>query len=282
MKRRPLLLALATPSLGAAAQTLVYPMRDPDRLPMWVYLQAVLKLAVDRSGTGYELVSSHLPMTQGRAIKELSHAGGRLDLAWMMTSVERESHMLPVRVPMDRGLIGCRVAFVRRADVDRWKHVRILADLRPYVAGQGHDWPDTEILRANGLTVNGLSRYEALFEVLRLGRIDYFPRAVFELDDEATTAAAHGLVVEPHVMLRYPTASYLFVRVDRPQLAADLHRGLDAAIADGSFGRLFERSFGEALRRHRVSRRVHLQLKNPLLPVETPLQNPAYWLVVGG
>lgn len=282
MKRRPLLLTLATPTLAAAPTALVYPTRDPSRSPMWLYLQAVLKLAVERSGASYELVPSRVPMTQARVIRELAAAGGKIDIAWTMTSVEREAQMLPVRVPLDRGLIGCRIAFVRRGDVDRWQHLRSLDELRRYVAGQGHDWPDTEILRANGLSVNGISRYETLFDLLRIGRIDYVPRAVFELDDEAANAAARDLVIEPHLMLRYPAASYFFVRADRPQLAAELQRGLDAAIADGSFGRLFQERFGDVLRRHRVARRLHLRLKNPLLPAETPLQNPAYWLVVDG
>lgn len=285
MRRRPLLFMLAAGAAAEAparAKPLVYPQHDPGRVPQWHYMQEVIKLAITRSGTDYELLESPVPMTQARVVRELADRSGRIDLCWTMTSIEREGQMLPVRVPMDRGLIGCRIAFVRPEDVDRWRDLRDLSELSRYVAGQGQDWPDTGILRANGLPVQGISRYEALFDMLRLRRIDYFPRAVFEIDDEAATPQAHDLVIEPHVLLRYPAASYLFVRPDRPQLAAELQRGMDSAASDGSLARLFQQYFGDLMRRHHLARRRQLLLKNPLLPPETPLHKPAYWLSLEG
>lgn len=282
MRRRPLLFMFAAAAAGASTRPtpLVYPQHDPGRVPQWHYLQDVIKLAITRSGASYELVESPLPMTQARVVRELADRSGRIDLCWTMTSIEREAQMLPVRVPMDRGLIGCRIAFVRPEDADRWRELRDVDELARYVAGQGQDWPDTGILRANGLPVQAISRYESLFEMLRLKRIDYFPRAVFEIDDEAATPLAHDLVIEPHLLLRYPAASYLFVRPDRPKLAAELQRGMDSAASDGSLARLFQQYFGDLMHRHHLGRRHQLLLKNPLLPPETPLNKPVYWLVI--
>jgi hypothetical protein len=283
VKRRPLLLlSLAAPLAQGDPQRLAYPRHDTGREYAWNYLQAVLRLAIQRSGADYEAVESGEPMTQARVVRELAGASGSIDLTWTMTSIEREAQMLPVRVPLDRGLIGCRIAFVRPEDADRWRRLRRVEELARYVAGQGQDWPDTAILRANGLPVQGTPRYETLFELLRLRRIDYFPRAVFEIDEEQATPLARDVVIEPHVLLRYPAASYLFVRRDRPQLAADLQRGLEAAVADGSLARLFEQRFGELIRRHRLARRQHLVLANPLLPPATPLDRPGYWVVLDG
>lgn len=280
MKRRPLLLMLASaPMRARAGAPLVFPMHEPGRESHWRYLLALLKLAAERAGTDHEFLESQEPMTQARVIRELSGRSGRLDLAWTMTSIEREQQMIPIRVPVDRGLIGCRIALVRREHVGRWSEVRALEQLKRFTAGQGADWPDTDILRDNGLPVQTASRYEVLFDMLRRGRVDYFPRAVFEIDDEAAGALAQDLVIEPHVLIRYPAASYLFVRPDRPQLAADLERGLEAAAADGSLQRLFQRYFGDLIARHRLSQRVTISLRNPLLPPTTTLQRPAYWLV---
>lgn len=288
MKRRPLLLmgvahlSGTAGAAGAGAAPIVYPQHDPGRVPQWHYLVDVLKLAIQRSGVPYDLVESRRPMVQGRVMRELAEGLGDPDLAWTMTSREREAQLLPVRVPVDRGLIGFRLAFVRASDAQRWRDVRQLADLARDVGGQGHDWPDTDILRANGLQVQTASRYEALFEMLRLGRIDYFPRSVIEIDDEAATPLARDLAIESHVLLRYPAASYLFVRPNRPRLAADLERGLEAAVADGSFQRLFQRHYGELIARHRLLQRRTVLLRNPLLPPATPLDKPGYWLVLGG
>jgi len=281
MQRRPLLLMLAAaPAVCGAAAPLLFPMHGPGRESHWRYLLALMKLAVERAGADHEFLESQEPMTQARVIRELAGRTGRLDLAWTMTSVEREQQMIPVRVPVDRGLIGLRIALVRREHADRWAELRTLDQLKRFSAGQGGDWPDTEILRDNGLTVHTASRYEALFDMLRRGRVDYFPRAVFEIDDEAAGALAQDLVIEPHVLIRYPAASYLFVRPDRPKLAADLERGLEAAVADGSMQRLFQRHFGDLIARHRLAQRVVLNLRNPLLPAATPVHRPALWLVL--
>ncbi|MDP1340920.1 hypothetical protein, partial [Klebsiella variicola] len=73
------------------------------------------------------------------------------------------SGLLTVRIPIDRGLMGWRLLLVRRSELAQWDQVRHLDDLRRRIAGQGHDWPDTAILRANGLQVGTSSVYEALF-----------------------------------------------------------------------------------------------------------------------
>ncbi|MFD2449342.1 hypothetical protein ACFSQE_13670 [Vogesella fluminis] len=67
---------------------------------------------------------------------------------------------------------------------DLLKSVYTVRDLHDKVAGQGHDWPDTYILRAAGLPVETSIGYEALFGMLRHGRFDYFPRGVLEVEDE--------------------------------------------------------------------------------------------------
>ena len=282
MKRRPLLLAFAAAAAHGGERPLVYPMHDAGREPQWRYLHALMKLAAEHSGTDYEFLESQERMTQARVVRELAGGTGRVDLAWTMTSIEREALMLPVRIPVDRGLIGHRIAFVRREHAERWAGLTSIEQLKRYTAGQGHDWPDTDILRANGLPVQTATRYEQLFDMLRRGRVDYFPRAVFEVDDEASGALGQNLVIEPHVLIRYPTASYLFVRPDRPQLAADLTRGLEAAVADGSMQRLFQSHFGDLIARHRLAQRVQFTLRNPVLPPATPLYRPALWLVLGG
>ena len=105
-------------------------------------------------------------------------------------------------------------------------------------------------------------------------------RVVHEL--AGASAMAHDVAIEPHVLLRYPAASYFFVRPDRPGLAAELQRGMEAAVADGSLAKLFQQRFGDLIRRHRLMERRQFLLKNSLLPPATPLSKPGYWLVLEG
>ena len=144
-----------------------------------------------------------------------------------------------------------------------------------------HDWPDTTILRANGLQVGTSSAYEALFRMLAAGRIDYFPRSIVEIDAELATGRYPELAIAPQLMLHYPTAAYLFVGPHRPELAAALRTGLEAAVADGSFQRLHREFYGAILKAHPVPPSRVLKLSNPLLPPETPLKRRELWLQPG-
>ena len=53
-----------------------------------------------------------------------------------MTSVERESKLLPVRIPMTRGLIGWRLGLVRADHKDLMRGVRQLGDLKKFSSGR--------------------------------------------------------------------------------------------------------------------------------------------------
>jgi len=201
---------------------------------------------------------------------------------WTVTDRQRESSgLLPVRIPIDRGLMGWRLLLVRRGELAQWKRVRSLRDLGQRLAGQGHDWPDTTILRANGLQVGTSSGYEALFRMLAAGRIDYFPRSILEIDAEMADNRHPQLAIAPDLMLHYPTAAYLFVSPTRPDLAAELKTGLEAAVADGSLQRLHREQYGPVLKAHPIAPEHVLRLSNPLLPPETPLQRRELWLQPG-
>jgi len=166
---------------------------------------------------------------------------------------------------------------VRQADLTRFAEVRSLAQLQALRAGQGIDWPDTAIMRAAGLQVDASVRYGDLFLKLAAGRIDYFPRSVIEVWDELNGHRGEGFAVEPHLVLHYPAAMYFFVNRNRPELAAAIERGLNAALRDGSFDALFERHYGTALQRAELARRERVELNNPLLSSITPLNEARLW-----
>ncbi|HEY0953542.1 MAG TPA: hypothetical protein VGE36_02205 [Roseateles sp.] len=286
MRRRPLLtLPLLLAARPLAAQTL-QSVRLPRHVsmpdPQLPYLRRLLELALNRDGTRVDIRLTDLEMTQGRTLVELATGQGPVDLMWTMTDRQREaSGLLPVRIPIDRGLLGWRLLLVRRSELAQWQRVQSLADLRDRLAGQGHDWPDTTILRANGLQVGTSSVYEALFRMLAAGRVDYFPRSILEIDAEMAGGRHPQLAIVPELMLHYPAAAYLFVSPSRPELAAQLKAGLEAAVADGSFQRLHREQYGAVLKAHPVVPERVLRLNNPLLPAETPLQRRELWLQPG-
>ncbi|UJB34307.1 hypothetical protein HQN78_24755 [Chromobacterium sp. Beijing] len=253
-----------------------YALVSGEQDPHLPYMQALLQLACSEAKLSCEL-SSALDMNQGRALEQMAHGDAGVDLFWGMSSREREQKALPVRIPLYKGLIGWRVPLVSQKRARLFEKAFTLADLKTLSAGQGQDWPDTQILRAAGLPVVASPLYLSLFAMLRQGRFDYFPRSVIEVGQELESDAAKGLVLDPYIVLHYPAAFYFFVSPRRPELARALTQGLEAAIKDGSFDKLFLRFNGPRLRALNLAQRRIIELPNPLLPKETPLQRKELW-----
>ncbi len=258
-----LLAALAMP---VAAREIVITFPRPETGPdeRARYPLRLLEAALQKSGRQYKINLFSLPMLQSRALLRLEHNEG-IDVISTMTSREREAKLQPIRIPIDRGLLGWRLLMIRSADAERFARIRNVDELKGLVAGQGSDWPDTEILRASGFTVHGTSNYEALFNMLDKGRFDFFPRGAMEIWREITLYQPR-LMVEPTLVLRYPSAIYFFVRKGDVRLAADLSTGLQKMIADGSFERIFQEHFGAMLAQSNLKGRRVFSLTNPLMP----------------
>ncbi|MDX1297769.1 MAG: hypothetical protein R3260_05940 [Pseudomonas sp.] len=272
------LLLLSLPPLLYADENgmIHYPRRaDGDEFRS-IYELAQLQLALNKAGSPLHLEPSPYSMEQERALASLEH-NDRLDVAWSMTTLDREQRLLPVRIPLDKGLFGWRIALLPSSRAELLKDVRSLDDLRQFSAGQGHDWPDSEILRSHSLPVITSSSYGSLFRMLQAQRFDYFPRAAIEIWGELEHPRGKQLVADQHVLLHYPTAMYFFFSRKRPELAETVRRGMERAIADGSFERLFQQHFAARLKRAQFAQRQVIELHNPLLPSATPLQRRELW-----
>ncbi|MCX9155937.1 substrate-binding domain-containing protein [Niveibacterium sp. 24ML] len=235
----------------------------------------LLDLALRAAGTRFVLQPSRVSMKQHRAMAEMA-AGDAVSVVWSMTSRERETQYRAIRIPIDKGLFGWRIPLVRRDALPRFAAITEAAELKRLVAGQGHDWPDTQILRDAGFQVS-TSVEENLPRMLAAQRFDWYPRGLPEVWQEAASLAGDDLVVEPTLALHYPTAIYFFVRRDNARLAGLIERGLEAAMRDGRFEQLFQATHGDAIARARLADRRIIELPNPLLPPDTPLARKALW-----
>ena len=278
-----LLLGLCWTAQPARADvTLIH---HPQKLAEWdtrnEYFLSLLHLALDETRDeygDYQLVPSDQPMVQSRAINLLA-AGEQLDVLWSMTSRQREAQLLPVRIPLLKGLMGYRIFIIRGEDAVWFRGIHSLDQLRELRAGQGQGWPDVEILRANGFRVETADSYETLFHMLQAGRFDFFPRALNEPFEEVDARKELDLAVEQNLLLYYPTANYFFVNRNNPKLAERIDKGLEKAIADGSFDKLFRQHpvNAYALKHARLNQRRIFKLVNPLLPAQTPLARKELW-----
>lgn len=271
--------ALYQPSLCQAAAvesvTLVYakPIQQGDSSKL--YQVRLLSAALRHAGIVHQLVEAQVPMVQDRSLRTVAVENG-IDVFWSVTTIEREQLLTPMRFPIDKGLFGWRLLLLSPQTAARAQDINSLTSLKKLVFTQGHDWPDTDILRANKLKVLVSNQYQSMFEMLATNRVDTFPRSVLEIWRERAETS-HPLPVEPTVVLHYPTALYYFFSPRQQQLAQQVELGLELMLKNGEFERMFQQEFAEALALSRLDKRQIIELKNPLLPAATPLHRAELW-----
>lgn len=268
-QRRAVLTLLSTGALPAARAAeplrITIPRLPPSAQEHASYFPRLLRLALDKTRASdgpYEIQHFAEPMSGPRQFAELK-SNGALNLIWDGTDARREAELLPVRISLLRELNDYRVFLIRRGEQARFRDVRTLADLRRFTAGAGETWPSTAVLRANGLPVATSIGFEQLFAMLGSRRFDYMPRGVYEVWYEQRQHPE--LAIEDGLFLHYQVPFYFFTSRKNPALADRVERGLRAALADGSFDRLFRSipSFKRGLDEIQAGRRRVIELQLP-------------------
>ena len=256
-------------------RTIVYarPIQDGDSSQL--YQVRLLAAALNKMGIRHHLVASEVPMVQGRSLRTVAEKHG-IDVFWSVTTTEREQLLAPVRFPIDKGLYGWRILLLSPRQSQSGATLLHFNDLKKLLLTQGHDWPDTEILRFNKLKVLPSNQYSTMFEMVANNRVDAFPRSVLEVWRELAEAKVQ-LPVESSLVLYYPTALYYFFSREQQELAHQVEQGLELMLQSGEFEAMFMQEFGDAIARSKLAERQLIQLRNPLLPVATPLDRAELW-----
>lgn len=244
------------------------------------YFTTLLLMALNASKAENEIIDivfSDQDYSQARWIHLLQN-DKRNFVIWTMTDKEREQQLRPIRIPLCRGLFGYRVLLIREDEQPRFNNVKSLKELAALSAGQGTHWPDTAIMQNNGLRVITSETTESLFRMLKAKRFDYFPRGISEAWFELDQRGEDHLVVEENLLLHYPTAIYFFVNKENEALAKRIETGMEKLIDNGNFDAFFYNHprVSSGLE-HLMQRRI-ITMTNPLLPPETPVNNPRYWI----
>ncbi len=243
-------------------------------------IRDVLAMSLQKSDSSaqYELQVLDEVLTEARMVEYVK--AGMLSVIWTGTQPSYEEEMLPVRIPILKGLLGHRIFIIRNGDQHRFDRVQTLADLRQIPLGQGRFWGDTQVLKQANMTVVDPVKYESLFHMLEGGRFDFFPRAIHEPWNEVQRWEDLNLTVERNILLVYPFAMYFFVSNDNVQLAQDIERGFRRAIADGSFDEVFyaNEAIREALELSNLKDRKVFRLPNPNMHPDTPVDEKELWL----
>ncbi len=280
--------AIGRAAPGAAAATVIYPLHlgayDARYAYDWLVLRTALEKTVATHGP-FEMKQFTEAMSPRRVSQELALPDGRINVMARAAVPEFEHDFLPVRIPIDKGLLGNRILLVRKEDLPRFAQVRSLQDLRKLRAGMGKGWADVAILAGAGLPVVEGTAQENLYTMLMAGRFDYFARGVDEIQWEMREYGARfpRMVIEPTLLLRYPLPRYIYLRRDAEgeALARRLKAGLETMVQDGALDALFRQYKGPVIESLRLDRRRLLALPNAGLP-DMPLHRHELWYAAGG
>jgi hypothetical protein len=279
-----LLLVAQTTTVFAAAVDVVRPLPEaPGDTRYDYYWQLLVQaMTVTEPEFGpFMLRQAALPMTEPRALNELETGRGSITVLVHGNVADYERRLLPIRFPLDKGLLGYRVFLIRGEMQSKLDLVAGLGDLRRYSIGQGRDWGDVTILRQAGFTVVEGTSYEGLFSMLAAGRFELFSRSVTEVDEELSREKPKHpeVAMERHLMLFYPLTRYFYVTRSSAgeELARRISAGLGRLLKIGLFDRMFD-EFKEPFERHIGFRnRLLMRIGNPLQTPETPLDRAELW-----
>lgn len=242
----------------------------------WKLLEVALQHTVN-NGESFRLEPFREEVTQNRGISLLQT--GIIDVVALGSNEEREAALRPIRIPILSGIVGFRLLIVRRADQQRIAAMDGETLRKQLVFGLNSQWADLEIMRSNGYTVVTSANYENLFAMLSAGRFDAFPRGLNEADRELAERQAQypELSVEKTKALYFPFPIYFWVAKDNAALAQRIESGLQAALADGSFRKLFESYHAAEIAKLSSEQRQIIRMNNPILPLGVTEPDTAWW-----
>lgn len=249
------------------------------------YQFELLKLALEKTRStygDYRVIRVDQKITSLRASREVSR-GEMINIEaapnWTTESTDSQigrEKRIAIKIPLLHGLLGYRRLVVRHNDLEKFTHLKNAFELKALVAGQGKDWEDAFVYKANGYKVNDEADYYNLFAMLVAKRFDYIPLSIVEVDNfiQQFGKYSNDVTIVPHVLIYYPFPVLFQVSIHHPELAKRLEQGLSIAEKDGSMNQLFELYFKEELAKlHSKPNRVFV-LENRRVPRELQLQEP--------
>lgn len=264
-------------------ETFIYAGTESGNAPDNAYFWRVLGAALDRTRArhGNFILEVGPAMPDRRQIRALARAEPPLTVGVFTASAALSRDLVPVRIPVDRGLLGYRVLLVRETDLARFANVASLADLRPVRFGLLPVWDDVPVMIVAGLAVVPGESFDGLFRMLAADRFDAFSRGVPEVlaDYDRARAAVGGLAIEPHLLLHYPLPLYFWFSPDEAgrRRAARVEEGLREMVADGSLQKMFDEEYGALATRLELGRRRVIEMPNPLLDGKDPPRESGLW-----
>ncbi|MFY8328397.1 hypothetical protein [Pseudoalteromonas sp. ZZD1] len=224
------------------------------------YIHDLLSKSFAKVDKKANFIYSIKPMNKKRIVEELEKSNS-INLAWLAVNPDSTTNLVHTSLPIYKGLHGKRLLMINKSQQQRFAKINTLEELKPLIALQKQSWSDFQILKRNGLTVNGELNYKSMIKALDTKLGDYFPRSVSAIEAETAKQKHLNLMIEPTIMLQYTNQYFFYSSAQNQELISLLQEGLTKMQQSGEFDELYLSYFGEKEQRLNLSNRKVFELK---------------------
>lgn len=226
----------------------------------------------------FDIVEVDLPAVTPRA-KIQVQSGENINLMMAVTTNELESSLIPIRIPIRRGILNYRLIVTTQDNLTAFSNISALEDLKEIKVGLKSSWATTALFKLQHFNVIEIPTLNGVFKMVSAGRAKYVPRGINEVYHEIKSRQhqLNNLVIEPTLALYIKAPYYVFVSPKHPELAKRLELGLETMVKDGSHKAIFNKYFQEKIKLSELENRKVIVIKTPHLSGETPLERKELW-----
>lgn len=265
------LLLLCLPVFANASQDVIFnkPLSPFD--PRYTYTYELMELIVKATPeyASAQVKTTKMNMTRSRIFNELKK-GNLLNVVAEAPQQEWDSNLIAVPIPIRKGLQGFRVFIIKDKNRENLVKIDSLQSLTALHTGSGNKWSTRLAMEQAGFIVVTANGYESLFGMLSMQRFTTFGRGINEAYQEVESHLAlyPDFVVDDHILLEIPLATYFYVSPSFPEIADRIKVGLLRLIENGEFDQFFFQKYCSDILKANMSERILFKIDNPQVSQE--------------
>lgn len=244
------------------------------------YTYNLLVAALNATNTTNEqVIVEKVPINAGYSASTFVVKNGQADVTYFPTNQEIERQLIPIRVPLYKGLMGYRILLIQSKAQAKFDAITSLDELKKLVQGAGSRWRTTKVLEHHQFNYVTAIRTSSLYKMLELGRFDYTTRGVIEIPDTALSIEKHfpTLKMEDNFLLYTELPVYFFVAKNKPELAKRIEEGMVKIANNGQFDAIFNAYYQTITGSIELKNRTIFHLENPFLSPKTIENAKTFW-----
>ncbi|WP_434927617.1 hypothetical protein [Shewanella sp. HL-SH2] len=255
--------------LAVAADKFIINHSDSARDHRYQYPYELLALIIKETQADFgdaSIDEANVVMSRNRILRSLKE-GEAINVMAEASNQQWNTDLITVPIPIRKGIQGLRVFIIKNENKHLLANIDSLAQLMTLQTGSGSQWSTRFAMKQAGFDVVESPQYDSLFNMLSKNRFVTFGRGVNEAYKEVEIF--HNLypelIVDEHILLNIPLATYFYVSPATPRLAERIQVGLLRLIENGQFDQLFYQWHCQSLMQGQLHKRRVFKITNPLV-----------------